>query len=152
MAWYHEREGGLTLFLFKYKAMSKFIWCSVHTPSAEQIAELKSAWWGMEGELVMLKDIYPSTQEFLNNCSSEYDELVQNARDLHEIARSQNAVLVQVGGSIAFQYVLGKMRMTNLLMTSVLYAHSERVSEDIPQDDGSVKKISIFKHKCFVSV
>ena len=132
--------------------MSKFIWCSVHVPSAEQISELKSEWWDMHDELVMLKDIYPSTQEFLNNCSDEYDELVQHAKDLHEIARSENAVLVQVGGSLAFQYVFGKIRMTNFNMTCVLYAHSERVSEDIPQEDGSVKKVSIFKHKRFISV
>ena len=128
--------------------MKKFIWCSVHTPSAEQIAELQSA-WGMEGELVYLKDIYPSLQEFLNNCTDSYYDLIQHAKDLHEVARSEYAILVQPGGSQAFQYVLGKIAMTNLHKNAVLYAFSERVSEDIPQEDGSVKKVSYFKHKCF---
>lgn len=131
--------------------MEKFIWCSVHTPSAEQLAELKSA-WGMKGELIYLKDIYPSTQEFLNNCDADYTNLLQYAKDLHEIARSEDAVLVQPGGSMAFQYVMGKVRMTSLHMSTVLYAHSERVSEDIPQEDGTVKKVSYFKHMCFVQV
>jgi hypothetical protein len=131
--------------------MNKFLWCSVHTPSAEQIAELQSA-WGMKNELVYLKDIYPSTQEFLNNCSSNYEELLQYAKDLHEIARSEDAVLVQPGGSPAFQYILGKVRMTSLHMSTVLYAHSERVSEDMPQEDGSAKKVSYFKHMQFIQV
>ena len=131
--------------------MNKFIWCSAHTPSAEQIEELNSS-WGMKGDLVMLKDIYPSTQEFLNNCSSNYEDLLQYAKDLHEIARSEDAVLVQPGGSPAFQYVLGKVRMTSLHMSSVLYAHSERVSQDIPQEDGSVKKVSTFRHVKFIQV
>ena len=127
--------------------MTKFIWCSAHTPSAEQIAELSSV-WGMK-QLVMLKDIYPSTQEFLNNCTSSKKDLLQHAEDLHEIARSENAWLVQVGGSPIFQYIFGKVSMTNMHITYVLYAHSERVSEDIPQEDGSVKKVSVFKHICF---
>lgn len=30
-----------------------------------------------------------------------------------------------------------------------LYAYSERLSQDIPQEDGTVKKISVFNHKGF---
>jgi hypothetical protein len=131
--------------------MNKFIWCSAHTPSAEQVEELNSS-WGMKGDLVMLKDIYPSTQEFLNNCTDDYEELLQYAKDLHEIARSEDAVLVQPGGSPAFQYVLGKVRMTSLHMSTVLYAHSERVSKDTHGVDGIVKKITYFKHIKFIQV
>ena len=131
--------------------MNKFIWCSAHTPSAEQVEELNSS-WGMKGDLVMLKDIYPSTQEFLNNCTDDYEELLQYAKDLHEIARSEDAVLVQPGGSPAFQYVLGKVRMTSLHMSTVLYAHSERVSTDAHGVDGIVKKITYFKHIKFIQV
>lgn len=126
------------------------IWCSAHTPSAEQLEELSSV-WGMK-KLVMLKDIYPSTQEFLNNCTSSKKDLLQHAEDLHEIARSEYACLVQVGGSPAFQMCFGKVSMVNMHMTYCLYAHSERVSEDIPQEDGSVKKVSVFKHICFTLV
>lgn len=131
--------------------MKQFIWCSVHIPTTEQLAELSSV-WGMEGNLVYLSDIYPSTQEFLNNCGNKYEDLLQYAKDLHEIARSENAVLVQPGGSLAFQHVLGKVAMTDLHKNPILYAHSERVSEDIPQEDGTVKKVSYFKHMCFVQV
>lgn len=130
--------------------MTKFIWCSAHTPSAEQVAELVSV-WGMS-QLVMLKDIYPSTQDFLNNCPNDYNELLLHAMDMHEIARSENAMLVQVGGSPAFQYIMGKVSMTGAHRSSLLYAYSERISEDIPQEDGSVKKVSVFKHKGFMQV
>jgi hypothetical protein len=131
--------------------MRKFIWCSIHTPSVEQVAELYSV-WGMEGSLIALKDIYPNVQAFLDNCSDSYEDMLETAKDLHDIAMKDNAVLVQPGGSPAFQYVLGKVRMTALRMSTVLYAHSERVSEDIPQEDGSVKKVSVFRHAKFIQV
>lgn len=131
--------------------MNKFIWCSAHTPSAEQVEELNSS-WGMEGDLVMLKDIYPNVQTFLNNCSDSYTDMLETAKDLHDIAMKDNAVLVQPGGSPAFQYVLGKVRMTSLHMSTVLYAHSERVSTDAHGVDGIVKKTSYFKHIKFIQV
>ena len=131
--------------------MRKFIWCSTHAPTVEQVAELYSA-WGMEGSLIALKDINPSLQELLNNCPNNHDDLIKLATLLHELSREEDAVLVQPGSSLAFQYVLGKVRMTALRMSTVLYAHSERVSEDIPQEDGSVKKVSVFKHLKFVQV
>lgn len=131
--------------------MGKFIWCSSHAPRLEQVEELYSE-WGMHPHLITLRDINPSLQDALNNCPDNYDELLQLAIELHEIARKENATIVQPSGSLAFQYVLGKVRMTKLLVTPVLYAHSERVSEDIPQEDGSVKKISVFKHLKFVQV
>ena len=131
--------------------MNKFIWCSAHTPSAEQVEELNSS-WGMEGDLVMLKDIYPNIQAFLDNCSDSYEDMLETAKDLHDIAMKDNAVLVQPGGSPAFQYVLGKVRMTSLRMSTVLYAHSERVSQDLLMEDGSVKKISSFRHVKFIQV
>lgn len=126
------------------------IWCSAHTPSAEQLEELSSV-WGVK-ELLYLKDTHPSMQEFLNNCGNDTSELVKHAKSLHEIARTEEACLVQVGGSSAFQYIFGKLGMTSFYVTYCLYAHSERVSEDIPQEDGSVKKISVFKHICFTLV
>lgn len=130
--------------------MSKVIWCSVHTPTTEQLEELES--WLDEGELLYLKDINPVLFDTLVNSPSMSYELLGLAKTLHELAREMNAILVQPSGSIAFQYMFGKVAMTNFYVTSVLYSHSKRVSEDVPQEDGSVKKISIFKHECFVLV
>ena len=130
--------------------MSKVIWCSVHTPTTEQLEELES--WLDEGELLYLKDINPVLFDTLVNSPSMSYELLGLAKTLDELAREMNAILVQPSGSIAFQYMFGKVAMTNFYVTSVLYSHSKRVSEDVPQEDGSVKKISIFKHECFVLV
>lgn len=131
--------------------MSKVIWCSVHTPTTEQLEELQS--WLDEGdELMYLKDINPELFDTLINSPANNYELLGLAKALHELAREMSAILVQPSGSIAFQYMLGKVSMTNFYVTGILYSYSERVSEDIPQEDGSVKKISIFRHKCFVLV
>lgn len=131
--------------------MSKVIWCSVHTPTTEQLEELQS--WLDEGdELMYLKDINPVLFDTLINSPANNYELLGLAKTLHELSREMDAILVQPSGSIAFQYMFGKVAMTNFYVTRVLYSHSNRVSEDIPQEDGSVKKISYFTHQCFVLV
>lgn len=120
----------------------KFLWCSTHTPTKEQMTELKSM-----GSVEFLKDVFPSLQERLNNCPADRQRLYQLANDLHDVTRDEDYILVQPGGSPAFQFILGKELPK---YREVLYAHSQRVSEDVPQADGTIKKVSTFKHLGFI--
>ena len=121
--------------------MRNLLWCSPHTPTEEQLQSLQS-----KGNLLFLKDISPMTMANLTNTPSSR----QNCRDLadtiSEIAENNNAKIIQLGGSPMFlvvaSSVIGSGRM--------VFADSERVSEDIPQADGSVKKISTFRHKGWI--
>ena len=128
------------------------LWCSVHQPTPQQLEEI--------GELEYLKDIDPKLQDRLNNLQLSTD-LVETAYML----ALQGTVydLVQVGGSPAFQVIFGKV--TAFLLSSgymmeleqiraavqdtrpIMFAFSERVSKDITQADGTIKKVSTFNHQ-----
>jgi hypothetical protein len=122
--------------------MKKNLWCSIHQPTKEQITEL--------GDVVFLADVNASLQNKLNNSPTEGKELRELAAQLIAFVVECDYFPVQVGGSIAFQYTLG--RISAEIPFGVKYAHSERVSVDEPQPDGSVKKISVFKHVKFIIV
>lgn len=54
-------------------------------------------------------------------------------------------------------HLAGQMDCTHVLLTALqsigydcVYSLTERMSEDIPQEDGSVKKVMIFKHKAWI--
>lgn len=121
--------------------MKNFLWCSPHTPTEEQLRSLKS-----NGNLLFLKDISPMTMADLTNTPSSRQDCRVLADTISEIAENNNAKIIQLGGSPMFlvvaSSVIGSGRM--------IFADSERVSEDIPQADGSVKKISTFRHKGWI--
>lgn len=123
------------------------IWCSSHTPTDVQLQELNNM-----GEVHMLKDIDSNLLQKLGDSPIDECELTELAQELlllstlsFEMRLDKQLVLVQPAGSPAFQAVLGVQLKGS--QTVLLYAHSERVSIDEPQADGSVKKVSTFKHR-----
>jgi hypothetical protein len=95
------------------------------------------------GNLIFLKDIAPITMANLTNTPSDRNECKDLADNISILAENHNAKIVQLGGSPLFLVmaspIIGSGRM--------IFADSDRISEDIPQPDGSVKKISTFRHK-----
>ena len=121
--------------------MRNFLWCSPHTPTSEQLESLQS-----KGNLLFLKDISPMTMTDLTNTPSSRNECRVLAETISEIAENNNAKIIQLGGSPMFLVVASSVIGTGRM----IFADSERISEDIPQPDGSVKKVSIFKHKGWI--
>lgn len=121
--------------------MRNLLWCANHTPTSEQLESLNEM-----GNLLFLKDIAPQLAERLSNTPSKRNECAILADNVSALAEEHNAIIVQLGGSPLFLVmaagVIGSGRM--------IFADSDRVSEDIPQPDGSVKKVSIFKHKGWI--
>lgn len=121
--------------------MRNLLWCSAHTPTSEQLESLNNM-----GNLMFLGDIHPSLMTRLSNTPSSRNECRVLADNISELAEKHNAKIIQLGGSPMFlvvaSSVIGSGRM--------IFADSERISEDIPQPDGSVKKVSIFKHKGWI--
>ena len=69
---------------------------------------------------------------------------------LAQIATKSEAESVMIGGA---PYLMSALeRELKGIGKHVMYAYSERVSEDHVQPDGSVKKVSAFKHIGFVRV
>lgn len=121
--------------------MRNLLWCSPHTPTSEQLESLNDM-----GNLMFLGIIHPSLMTRLSNTPSNRKDCMILADNISELAEKHNAIIVQLGGSPLFLVmaagVIGTGRM--------IFADSERVSEDILQPDGSVKKVSIFKHKGWI--
>lgn len=125
-----------------------YLWSSPHTPNEEQLESLTST--GLE--VKYLKDVNPGIYNQLVSIAMDTD-LTFLAQELVDLCAEESFILVQPGGSPAFQCKLGMLiRDGNTIICDVKYAFSERISEDILQPDGSVKKVSIFKHQGWVSV
>jgi len=122
-----------------YRSLS-LLWCSPHQPTIEQLSSL-------EGELFYLKDVCPSLMERIVNCPDNRSELYKLAEDLFMFSLGKYE-LVQPGGSPAFLFALGTVSVADDGARQGLFrfAHSERMSEEAIQPDGSIKKISTFKH------
>ena len=71
-------------------------------------------------------------------------DLVTSAKALAKLAHHLRYDAAMIGGLPALVGHLGRELIA--LDISVGYARTERVSVDQPQPDGSVKKVSVFKH------
>lgn len=115
------------------------LWCSPHQPTKEQGANY-----------ILLKDVNPELFQKLINSPDNRDELEKLAEKLIVFAEKNNYEIYQPAGSPAFQFVLGYLSYPTQIKFN--YAHTERESEDVPQEDGTIKKISIFRHKKFIEL
>lgn len=115
-----------------------------HKLTPEQVAELGS-------EPTHIRDIDPVLAGQIANCPGDAVALGVMASDLCRRAADDDDGRILAGsGSPAFTARLG-IRAQRFNVTLV-FAHSERVSIDEPQPDGSVKKTAIFKHVKFFEV
>lgn len=118
--------------------MRNLLWCSAHTLTSEQFGSLNEM-----GNIIYLKDVNPELMARLMNTPSDRNECKILAGTVSVIAEELDAKIVQLGGSPLFLVmaspIIGSGRM--------IFADSDRISEDIPQADGSIKKISTFRHK-----
>jgi hypothetical protein len=121
--------------------MKKLLWCSAHTPTSEQLTSLQEM-----GKLIFLKDVNPPLQEEVNNCPADRGQLLSIARSLNHLAIELDCTIVQLGGSPLFLYIAGAEINGSMSKARIIFAHSERVSIDSPQPDGTVVKTSVFKH------
>jgi len=134
--------------------MEIFVWCSPHTPLEVQKNQLLA---GGNSEILYLKDLNSELFDSLCNIADNERELSSVAVELIDWFR-QNSLkwMVQPAGSQPFQVLLGM----NLLLErqlgnsniELVYSHSEKVSVDKHNPDGSVTKISEFNHVKFMSI
>lgn len=122
---------------------TKILWASAHDPTLEQLREMEEA-----GEVSFLKKVSPELFQKLTNLQID-SNLRQLAEELVSFLRKKNfSMLVQPAGSPAFLFVLGTvMKDTEF---PVFFAHSKRVSKDVPQPDGTIKKVSTFRHEGWI--
>lgn len=119
-----------------------------HQLTDEQVAEL--------GKVpTHIRDIDPSLARLIADCPADRSMLFDMARRLVDHAmKDEDGVILAGSGSPAFTAALGICLGCDRDADRIrlLFAHSERVSEDQIQPDGSVRKVSIFKHVKFFEI
>ena len=121
----------------------KNLWASPHSPTSEQISEACG--------FVFLKDVNTALQDKLENSPDDLASLNELATELLNFCKENNYSLYQPAGNPSFQFILGAASM-NYLDVNIFYAYSVRVSQDVVQPDGSIKKVSVFHHRKFICV
>ena len=111
---------------------------SNHVLTEEQIKDLKEN-WDVDNIVELPADL---KKEWSNLTPESYksvcDEILKFAyRDI------KTAAFIHAAGFPAAVNYLCKE------YPGCIYAYSERISEDVPQPDGTVKKVSTFNHKGF---
>ena len=121
------------------------IWAAAHEPTEQQLKELKEM-----GKVYYLKDIEKALHYTICNIrfNTRINVLVEVLLDACSL--NTNTSLVQPAGSPAFQFALGRAVSLRVKPPQILYAYSERVSNDVPQPNGSIIKTSVFNHKGWI--
>lgn len=127
--------------------MKNILWTPQHVPTTEQLKEL-------DGPVTLLSVINTPLFTKLSNSPSDIKELEDLSYQLLGMFNNFDAIVLPLG-SPAFMAIL--MKGIGIVQTlgdqyKLLFAHTERVSDDVVQPDGSIKKTSIFKHVKFIEV
>lgn len=115
-----------------------------HDLTEAQVKELEEKYF-----IHFLKNENPELFGKISNCPDNAKDLMSLAKEAYWFTAKHEAVLLPLG-SPAFNYIFN-----NFLSQSnkpKLFAHSERVSVEQKQADGSVIKKSVFVHKHFINI
>jgi hypothetical protein len=128
------------------------LWCPNHETTERQRYELEAreqnpvSGTRKEVYIVPLKMANPKLFSELSNCPGDWENLRVLAYRLLDECKKYDTVVLPIG-SPGLQYMFAQITYKGCFR--VLFAHSERESQDASQPDGSVKKISVFTHKFF---
>jgi len=127
-----------------------FINMTNHEMSDEQVAEAQR----MADVVISLKEEYPEMATSLLNTPDNLTDIYCLVSDLLEVIQAISEQYDEVYlhlpvGSPAFMFALSQ-RIVILRKVTPLFSHSQRVSVDEPQPDGSVVKRSVFKFEKFI--
>jgi len=118
--------------------MKKILNVSNHNFTEVQLVELRDKW---DVEVLELPE---ELKKRWSNLTPDDYKAVCNTIIGYSFDENNQVVMMHVAGfPAAVNYIVKEYPGVSL------YAYSERCSIDIPQEDGSVKKISQFKHKGF---
>lgn len=119
-----------------------------HNPTPEQIeAGVYNTINHAEVQALITFEDIPSFEEMTRRAYALLSLVDASANEL-DIERKD--VSVMIGGAPFFMRILHKVMLRYGI--TVLYAFSKRVSVDHTNPDGTIEKISVFKHEGFVTV
>lgn len=122
-----------------------------HTLTPEQASELAALGYT---EVVHLREANPELFASMANTPGEETGVVTAACNfLNEVQGGYAGVLLPLG-SPALMFCFAQMtgKLSREYLPIFLFAHTERVAEDQGQEDGTVKKVAVFKHVRFLKL
>lgn len=130
----------------------KVLNCTQHTLTNEQLDELENDY---NADLFLdLKDDNAELFGKLSNMKGD-ENLMSLALEFLDATKDADYYILPIG-TPAFVFALGRASMElehdEFLESPFLFSFSERVVSEIKNEDGSVSKTSIFKHKKFLQV
>jgi hypothetical protein len=141
----HEMEVDALMRLLS-KMDKRAIWASPHRPTKEQIQDIESNGYVIR----FLVDTNPELFQELSNLTIDSDREAL----ARKLLRADCDLLLQPAGDPAFQFLLGAEKALahkeGVKTPRVLHAFSHRVSKDIIQPNGALKKISTFKFEGWI--
>lgn len=120
-----------------------------HGLTEVQVAELKIM-YGENVELVNLRDTNQDLFSKLSNISANADLNALAHSLIYTITMNNFDVVILPIGSPAFMYKLASLN--DEICADKLFAHSERVSKEVTNPDGSVTKTNVFNHVGFITI
>lgn len=117
----------------------KLLNVSNHKLSDVQLKDLKEN-WEIDGVIELPEDLKTA---WSNLTPENYKEICDKVLSYSYTCNETKAVFIHLAGfPPAVNYIANEH-------PGCLYAFSTRESQDVPQPDGSVKKVSVFNHKGF---
>lgn len=144
--WYPPMPISARELLQLFPLKREIIWCPQHQITATQREELGDLFPGIQ--VVTLQELDPELFKELADSPPDWEKLTFLSERLMYSTWERKALVLPIG-SPAFQLALGQVMSKYPARPRFLWAHSVRESEDIPQADGSTKKVSVFRHKGF---
>ena len=128
--------------------MSKILWCPQHSISAEQLKELNGS------EISTLKDVDSDLFDMLKDCEGEIDINKEIAYALIDVMVDYDKTVLPIGSPLFMAILMKELAKYDHKVDKpvLIFAHSNRISEDHVNEDGSVTKTSKFVHVKFVEI
>lgn len=124
------------------------LWASPHNMLEEQERELKEL-FGDGAKIVNIRDV-PDIPNIFASPDDKAGLYELAFKFLTAAQREGFSVVVQPAGSPAFQFILGAVAQRLDTHILIAYSHAVRVSSDELQPDGTVRKVSVFRHEKFI--
>ena len=127
--------------------MKRFLNCTNHPLSDAQTQDLKKHWGVVE--IVNLPENLKALWSQIDPEYSNLDIALKVVKPIYEFAKSQDINIAMIMGELSASYRLIQSLKRDVV---IVVATSKRVSQEVTQEDGNVRKVNVFKHIMFREV
>jgi len=111
----------------------------------------KNKWINKDPIIIGMKEVMPKTFDIISNFNFEQENVEGEMMRCFKVINDWIKEQMKKGDTTVFLLgPIGPPEFMNIFSRAnrrpIIFARSKRISEDIPQEDGSVKKTTVFRH------